>query len=262
MSYILDALRKADAERERDPARGIHAQPMAQLPAASRRLPPALGAALAAVLVVAGGAAYVLRERSAPAPLPAPVAVAPVPAPVLAPVPAAPPAAAPVADSVQPAPPPMPAPQPVKVAAVKAAPAAPVAKTTKTADAAKPADANKGAATTQVAAAAPTAPASQPAEATAQQPAAKPLDAAKASPSATAERIYAQAELPADIQHALPKLAISGGVYSENAAQRMLVVGGQVVGEGAELAPGVLLEQIRSRSAVLRFKGWRYSVGF
>ena len=26
MSYILDALRKADAQRERDPARGIHAQ--------------------------------------------------------------------------------------------------------------------------------------------------------------------------------------------------------------------------------------------
>ncbi|MGH8440276.1 MAG: hypothetical protein ACRERW_14670, partial [Pseudomonas sp.] len=28
MSYILDALRKADAQRERDPARGIHAQPL------------------------------------------------------------------------------------------------------------------------------------------------------------------------------------------------------------------------------------------
>ena len=26
MSYILDALRKADAQRDRDPARGIHAQ--------------------------------------------------------------------------------------------------------------------------------------------------------------------------------------------------------------------------------------------
>ncbi|HMA09378.1 MAG TPA: hypothetical protein VKP68_15990, partial [Ramlibacter sp.] len=28
MSYILDALKKADAQRERDPARGIHAQPV------------------------------------------------------------------------------------------------------------------------------------------------------------------------------------------------------------------------------------------
>ena len=64
------------------------------------------------------------------------------------------------------------------------------------------------------------------------------------------------------MQQALPKLAISGGVYSENAAQRMLIVGGQVVNEGAELAPGVVLEQIRPRNAVLRFRGWRYSVGF
>ena len=36
MSYILDALRRADAERERDPARGIHAHPGAGAPAAGR----------------------------------------------------------------------------------------------------------------------------------------------------------------------------------------------------------------------------------
>ena len=40
MSYILDALRKADAERERDPARGIHAQPLASAsPQAASALP-------------------------------------------------------------------------------------------------------------------------------------------------------------------------------------------------------------------------------
>ena len=69
-------------------------------------------------------------------------------------------------------------------------------------------------------------------------------------------------ELPADVQHALPKLAISGGVYSDNPAQRMLIVGGQVMTEGQELAPGVLLEQIRPRSTVLRFRGYRYSVAY
>ena len=67
------------------------------------------------------------------------------------------------------------------------------------------------------------------------------------------------AELPAEVQRDLPKLAISGGVHSENAAQRLLIVGGQVKSEGAELAPGVVLEQIRPRTAVLRFKGYRYS---
>jgi general secretion pathway protein B len=76
------------------------------------------------------------------------------------------------------------------------------------------------------------------------------------------DRVFNPAELPADVQGALPKLAITGGVYSENAAQRMLVVGGQVVNEGAELAPGVVLDQIRSRSAVLRFRGYRYAVSY
>ncbi|NNU42734.1 general secretion pathway protein GspB [Ramlibacter montanisoli] len=74
--------------------------------------------------------------------------------------------------------------------------------------------------------------------------------------------MYAQAELPAEVQKDLPKLAISGGVHSENAAQRMLVVGGQVLSEGAEVAPGVVLEQIRAGTAVLRFRGYRYSVGY
>jgi hypothetical protein len=32
--------------------------------------------------------------------------------------------------------------------------------------------------------------------------------------------------------------------------------------EGAELAPGLVLEQIRAGSAVLRFRGWRYSVSY
>jgi general secretion pathway protein B len=42
----------------------------------------------------------------------------------------------------------------------------------------------------------------------------------------------------------------------------MLIVGGQVVNEGAELAPGLVLEQIRAKTAVLRFRGWRYAVPY
>ena len=66
--------------------------------------------------------------------------------------------------------------------------------------------------------------------------------------------------LPADVQRELPKLAISGGVYSQNVAQRMLIVGGQVVAQGAQLAPGVVLDEIRPHSAVLRFRGYKYGV--
>ena len=84
---------------------------------------------------------------------------------------------------------------------------------------------------------------------------------APAAPAA-ADRVLATSELPPEVQSALPKLQISGGVHSDNPAQRMLIVGGQVVGEGAEAAPGVLVEHIRAKSAVLRFRGYRYSVQY
>jgi general secretion pathway protein B len=64
--------------------------------------------------------------------------------------------------------------------------------------------------------------------------------------------------LPADA----PKLSISGGVYSASASQRMLIVNGQVFSEGAEIGSGVVLEEIRPKSAVLKFRGTRYTVTY
>lgn len=220
MSYILDALRKADAERERDPARGIHAQPMPSVgPAAGgQRSLPAVVLGGAVLLAVAGAYAWWPREPAPAIPVAAPVE--PIAAPVSAPVQVAP-APVPVANVVQPAPPPMPAPAPEPVAKAPA-----------------------------LAKAAPAAP---------KEPA---VEAREAPPAPAADRVWALAELPAEIQRELPKLAISGGVHSENASQRMLIVGGQVVNEGAELAPGVVLEQIRARTAVLRYRGYRYSVAY
>lgn len=83
-----------------------------------------------------------------------------------------------------------------------------------------------------------------------------------ASAAATADRLLSIAELPADIQRELPRLAITGGVYSTNAAQRLLIVNGQVLSEGAQAAPGVQLVQIRPKTAVLVFRGYRYGVAY
>jgi general secretion pathway protein B len=223
MSYILDALRKADAQRERDPARGIHAQPGAPASAhASPRLVRgtwlALGAA--AVAIAVAYAAWTARPATTRA-------IPSVPATGFV---MEPPKAAPVitiADAVvPPAPPPLPAP------VVQSVPAKPVAVLK--------------------------APPAVAAMAAASAAASPPAPVAAAAP----ERILAVAELPAEVQRDLPRLAISGGVHSENASQRMLIVGGQVKAEGAELAPGVVLEQIRPRTAVLRFKGFRYSLPY
>ncbi|MEP6791056.1 MAG: general secretion pathway protein GspB [Ramlibacter sp.] len=205
MSYILDALRKADAQRERDPARGIHAQ-AANAPAAAAapdKLPSRL-MALAAGLALIGVGLVWWRMDSVQAPV---VVVAPAPV-----------AAVPVSPIIQPPPAPAvvaPAPRPVAVEARKPAVKAPV-----------------------------------------------PVPAVAPAPPAAPDRIVALAELPADVQRELPKLAISGAVYSDNPAQRMLIANGQVVNEGAELAPGLVLEQIRPKSAVLKFRGLRFSLGY
>ena len=183
MSYILDALRKADAQRERDASRGIHAQGSSLGPAAAGDEPGARNSwfALAAVVAVVFVAAAWFFTRSEPAPITA---------------------SAPPAVAVQ-APP----------AATAISPPAP-----------------------------PPAPIVQP--------------PAAVTPGAVAAPILGG--LPPDA----PRVAISGGVYSPNPAQRMLIVNGQVFNEGSEVAPGVKVEAIQARTATLGFRGARYTVAY
>ena len=277
MSYILDALKKADAQRERDPARGIHAHPAALGP--SRRAgegpSPWIWAGAAALVAAAGAGWYAAQDRSAavlPAQAPlqgtaAPAAASPgTPPPPASMAPsrsvaqAAPPSAsarAPVAATV------LPPPEPARAAADEKAhgqdragrlrnrvaprSSAPVgAFAAAPAGSAAPAGAVASAIPARTAASAAAAPAKSVAATTA------PTAAAAGEASVMATR------LPPDA----PKLAISGGVYSSTRTQRMLIVNGQVVNEGADLGAGVVLEEIRPKAAVLRFRGSRYIVSF
>jgi general secretion pathway protein B len=42
----------------------------------------------------------------------------------------------------------------------------------------------------------------------------------------------------------------------------MVIINGQVFHEGDKIAPGLELERIRLRSAVLSFKGYRYELNY
>jgi general secretion pathway protein B len=238
MSYILDALRRADAERERDPARGIHAQPV-RVPVVEAapvwRRPSVVLAAIAAVTVVVGVALW----RSGSPGAPASVAVAPSPS-APAPSVATPSVAAPSVAAPSVAAQGGPVPAGVPGTSLATSPAATVANA--------------------VVPAAPPMPAPAPAPPArkAAPPASASASAAAPAASAPPERILGMNEAPPEVQ----RLAISGGVYSENASQRMLIVAGQVVGEGAELAPGIVLEHIRPKSAVVRVRGQRVAVPF
>jgi general secretion pathway protein B len=143
MSYILDALRRADAERERGRGAvpGLHSANLA--PAAGDAPltpPPATGRGLVVAAVVVGvavllAAVWWLGRASAPAAVPAPAApLAVAPPPAVSP--GQMPAPAPVAPTVVVAPPPAPAavrvepePAPARAAAPPVAPAPPPVQT-------------------------------------------------------------------------------------------------------------------------------------
>jgi general secretion pathway protein B len=259
MSYILDALKRADAERERGNVPGLRAQ---QVPLATPG-PQGGGSALKLWLGVAVGAIVLLLAmlvwRMTMRGDPGEKAAAPQVAQT-APVAPGPPVArvAPAAPAISPAPAPVRAPQPpaprvAQAPVVQAAAAqAPVAQT----HSPSPAPAPVPSARAPVAAA-PSAP-STPASATVAVAA-----PAKASASAPAEAaIPAFNDLPDSLKRQLPTLAISGSVYSDNPAQRLLTIGSQVFAEGDRPAPDLVLEQIRPKSAVFSFRGTRYSVAY
>ncbi|OBV39304.1 general secretion pathway protein GspB [Janthinobacterium psychrotolerans] len=112
MSYILEALKKSQAERQLGELPSIHAPQVQLQPAASTRAAPRWPLWLGLSLACAAAGAWWWQAKTvaapAPAPVPvpaaAPVAVAPVPVPVVPPAPVVVKAAPPVIKAAPPAP--------------------------------------------------------------------------------------------------------------------------------------------------------------
>jgi general secretion pathway protein B len=218
MSYVLDALRKADAERERGAVPGIHAQPvpvMSHESQGARALPwPWIVVGLC--FGVALPMAWLAGTRESPR---ATVGAPPMPAAASAATTAATPAAPVVATA--PVAPPAPA--------AEARPAAPPV-------AAKPASVVRSAV-------------------------AKPPPR-QASAAAAGDRIYAQHELPEEIRRGLPQIAVNGSMYSPDREGSFIIINGQIFHENDNIAPDLSLEQIKLKAAVLKYKGYRYTITY
>ncbi|MEC5217871.1 general secretion pathway protein B [Actimicrobium sp. GrIS 1.19] len=214
MSYILDALKKADSERHLGELPGLHTQPQ---PGRTAPHQATLWQRRALWIVLAG---LVLAIAALAWQMNSPVS-APVQLVAARPMPAAPPLAASVANEL-PLPPPLPklAPRPEPVAR-------PVA----------------------VARVAVPEPARKP-------PDTKPVDTAPQS------SVIAMADLPDNVRRELPPLAVGGSMYSDNPADRMLLLDKRLVHEGDEIAPGLVLENLKPKAATLRFKGYRFRISY
>lgn len=267
MSFILDALKRAESERQRGQVPGLQAQPL--VAGGSRAADPGsrLGWWLGgAALVLAALLAAVLWLRGSgtpPPPAPGPVAAATAPSAVPPTTPSAAPATTPAtASSTEPPTPAAPPPAlsgPVvragtasattTTAGVTAATAA-TAGATKDAPKGAPGVASQGAGSPSV----PGTASSTVAAAAAPAPGARP-----STPSATAAPDPASAvrlsDLPAELRAQLPALAVQAAMYSDQPSQRLLVVNGQALGQGAAIAPDLVIESIGLNSSVLVFRG-------
>ncbi len=211
MSYILDALQRADAERARGSVPGLHTPQLAQPAARARRGPKrALWAGVVALLLL--GSVALWRWAA-----PADEALAAAAKPTLAPLP--------------PTPTPTPTPQ-----AVPAPAAMPLAAPAPNAVAARPA------------LAVPALPQVLP------SPAA-PLATEKAPPTSPVAPLLTE-----ERRRQMPALNITGAVYSEVVAQRMLLVNGLVLKQGDSAAPELMLEEIGASASVFSYRGERFRV--
>jgi general secretion pathway protein B len=93
-------------------------------------------------------------------------------------------------------------------------------------------------------------------------PVPKPKPEPKVQSDDAVHKIYAVTELPEGVRRELPTLVISGGSYSSNPAQRLIIVNNQVFTENSQPAPGVVVERIEQNAAVLSFKGYSYRMGY
>ena len=210
MSYILDALRRAESERQRGQVPGLGAAPLPVSPTAAATGSRGLRwTVLGLLLLAVAGAMLWWLQRPPALPAPAepaarplppavlqhpPLAVQTAPAPAVAPAQAVP---APLPRVVSAPPPAAAPPTPAQVAAGPSAPADPAAGT-------------------------------------------RPLRLVELSPQQRSE---------------WPAPSIGGSVWSDSAPSRFVILNGQVMREGQTVSPGLVLERIQPRSALLRWRG-------
>lgn len=85
-----------------------------------------------------------------------------------------------------------------------------------------------------------------------------PTQAAAASPTPPPDgRIVGIEEAPESVRAAIAKIGISGHIWSDEPALRMLTVQNRIVRQGGDAAPGVRVEEITQNGAVLVTGGWR-----
>lgn len=231
MSLILDALRKADAERARGSVPSLHSQPVVAPSEATLSeatvVPNWLWIGVGVAVGLVAAATWMISGRN----VSAPSAVSPTALPSTA-----------VPSTIAPA-------QPSVLAAAPARPvmndpAPPPASAVGARDIAEPA------------------PWPQPSDGKSPRAAQKTEMPVRTLGNVPPGQIpvYSREQLPPEVRAALPPIALGGSMYSQQPTARSLIVNGQLFREKDRLTNELALEEIKQRAAIFSFRGYRFEV--
>jgi len=74
-------------------------------------------------------------------------------------------------------------------------------------------------------------------------------------------RLLSLDELPHAVRNSLPEFKVSGHAYSPDPGSRVARINDQIVQEGQSLAPGLKVEEITPSGIVLGYQGYRFQIG-
>ncbi len=88
-----------------------------------------------------------------------------------------------------------------------------------------------------------------------------PANVARPASAAPESKVLAMTELPPAILQEIPPLSISVHAYSSNPADRIVGINNRVLREGANVPPGLTLDEITPDGMVFSYKGYRFRRG-
>ncbi len=88
-----------------------------------------------------------------------------------------------------------------------------------------------------------------------------PASESQIVPVPVKDKIYSLSELPPPLHQGLPGLTISTHLYAEDAGSRMVWINGQALREGQSLTADLKLEEILPDGVILNFRSYRFRLG-
>jgi general secretion pathway protein B len=89
-------------------------------------------------------------------------------------------------------------------------------------------------------------------------PSADKKELASPADAGPGRRVVALNELPPSLQQEIPNISIAFHVYSSKPKDRRVMINGEMVGQGEQLASGLSLEEITPDGVIFGYKGYRF----